>query len=85
MVMNSDNMSTMILDQKMIDQMKDLSVCYAELYKKADDEKTRDRAFQGLLDVTAQALKTAESNNHLVISQINLIDTIVIRLKKCYT
>ena len=76
MVMNSDNMSTMIEDQEMIDQMKDLSVRYAELYKKADDEKTRDWAFQGLLNVTAQALKTAESNNHLVISQINLIDTL---------
>jgi len=76
MVMNSDNMSTMILGQKIIDQMKDLSVRYAELYKKADDEKTRDWAFQGLLDVTAQALKTAESNNHLVISQINIIDTL---------
>ena len=76
MVMNSDNMSTMIEDQEMIDQMKDLSVRYAELYKKADDEKTRNWAFQGLLNVTAQALKTAESNNHLVISQINLIDTL---------
>lgn len=76
MVMSSDKMSTMIEDQKMIDQMKDLSVGYAELYKKVDDEKTRDWAFQGLLDVTAQALKTAELNNHLVIRQINLIDTL---------